>query len=114
METEYATFVQQRGRSLAPAGVNSFGFDRNAAIEALQIIRRSSMAVLGGDVYSADNGSLRLTYDSWATDRKPAESFEEFQVRSLFSAHRYISNYKEPKQGTTLYALVVGEGKGAR
>lgn len=106
METEYEIFAREHGRSLAAAGVKSFGFERKPALAALAALRESGLAVLGGEVYSAGNGELRLTYDNWSTERRSAESFDDFQTRSLAAAEHYISNYRESEQAATLYALV--------
>jgi hypothetical protein len=109
METNsaYENIVTKHGWPLASAGVNGVAFERRFALEAIDALRNMPFAILGGDVYRAGGDGVHLTYDNWYAQRMQDEGFKEFQERSLATASNYISNYREPADGTTLYSLVL-------
>lgn len=87
------------------SGINP-GSDERAlnvadALEAIELLRESECAILGGDIITMENDSLIYAYQCWGDDyqflnwycsRKNDENDKEFSERSYQSALEGIDN----------------------
>jgi hypothetical protein len=87
---EYLKIKNARGRSLREIGVSEVAFTRPDALDALQALKGSQAAVLGGDVLKLVDGKPRYTYDNWHVDRAPQETIADFLQRSVIETANYI------------------------
>lgn len=81
------------GRSLSQSGVKNWALACEDALVALNQLATLGVAVLGGDVYHEQDGTLELSYDNWYCDSVLGENEEDFVVRSIERARSYIKNY---------------------
>jgi hypothetical protein len=114
----YRRLEKQKGRSLRDTGVAGFAFTRSDILEALEYLKGSQVAVLGGDVLEVKTGlqpdsfwygKPKPTLSSWYTNRKPGEDLIGYIERSIAEAERYIRSYPDPEDGTILYSPVFSE-----
>jgi hypothetical protein len=94
------------GQSLSHIGVRNWMLTRSQALIAIEELEAEGIAVLGGDVYSAEEGRVAPTYDSWHCDRNPGENDEAFVRRSAERARRYIGEYPATGGGRVGFAIV--------
>ncbi|MDQ3919122.1 MAG: Imm40 family immunity protein [Acidobacteriota bacterium] len=106
---KYSEVLNTKGRSLQEIGVNEIALQRPAALEAIQALRGSQMAILGGDVLRLLNGRPMYSGDNWYSEQYNSESLPDFIKRSLNVAEQYIRSYPDPEDGTVLYTLVISE-----
>ena len=95
----------QRARTLDHLGVGERAWPRDAAIAIIRHLRSQGVAVLGGDVLSDENGTLRHNYANWHSDPRPAEAYSEFALRSQEEALAYLEQY--PSTGPTPWFVLV-------
>jgi Immunity protein 40 len=105
----YVEILQERGKSLSEIGVNGMALERDAALEAIEALKDSQSAILGGDVYRLVAGIPEHTYDNWYSQREDSESLEHYVRRSWGVAKRYIESYVDPEDGSILYSLVLSD-----
>ncbi len=91
------------GRPLNDLGVRNYALSQTESLVALSQLVEKGVAVLGGDVYSFIDDSIKETYDSWHCDQDKSESDEEFLKRSIATSQNYILSYSN---SNTLFALV--------
>jgi hypothetical protein len=86
-------------------------FTRKDLLAALEILKGSQVAVLGGDVMEIVDGELQYlrTGDNWYADRRPGEDLMDYIERSIAEAERYIRSYPDPEDGTILYSPTISE-----
>lgn len=77
--------------------------------EALNLLKGTQAAVLGGDVLNIAGEKLRFTGDSWHVDKKLGEDIAHFLERSVAESEKYINTYPDPENGTIIYSLVISE-----
>jgi Immunity protein 40 len=106
---KYSEVLQTKGRSLQEIGVNEIALQRPAALEAIQALRGSQVAILGGDVLRLLDGRPMYSGDNWYSQRYDSEDVTDFLRRSLDVAEQYINSYPDPEDGTVLYTLVISE-----
>lgn len=99
--------ILQRGVSLDALGLDEVGWRKNDALEILQTLSVSNIAILGGDVYRRAADSWRATGDSWYCNHRPDESYERFALRSQEKAEEYIRAYSPDRSRNSLFVLVV-------
>lgn len=93
------------GRPLEDVGVRNWALTQEDALAALTKFARIGIAVLGGDVYSVNNGVVESNYDNWYCNRNDDESDSAYVERSIAAARNYIENYRVP-EGSVLFAIV--------
>lgn len=79
------------------------------ALEAAQILARSGIAILGGDVFYQTSNGLHLAYANWSTKPEPGEDPATFVTRSIQETCEYIRRYPSEQGRKELFALVIGE-----
>ena len=105
----YAEILNTQGRPLQEIGVNEIALLRPAALEAIQALKGSQIAILGGDVLYVLNERPRYSGDNWYCERQASESLSDFLIRSWNVAEQYIRTYRDPEDETVLYTLVISE-----
>lgn len=98
-------FVDIHGVHLGIPGISEVGLRKRDALEALRLLRQTSVPVLGGDVYSHNGHSAEPAYANWGCGRRPGEGVGDYAKRSLDQAEAYVNRY--PATGATLFVLVV-------
>lgn len=104
---DFQNFVKQNGVCLQGCGVLDFGLPAALAIEAIEILQGSSVAVVGGDVYALDGGSPVRSYDSWHAPDRQLVDVDRFEEVSHEAAKDYMRNYRERNGDNFLYTLVL-------
>jgi hypothetical protein len=104
----YKSILGSRGHQLSVInpGSSEVALDRPSALEAIEALSGSAVAILGGDVLTEDGGSLRYVYATWSTSRKGDESMAEFASRSHAEAAEYVRGYESRSGVTPLFVLV--------
>ena len=114
----YHRLEKEKWRTLRDIGVAGVAFTRKDLLEALECLKGSKVAVLGGDVLAINSGAQpdsfrhgkpKPTYDSWHADRRPGEDLMDYIERSIAEAEGYIRSYPDPEDGTLLYSPVISE-----
>jgi broad specificity phosphatase PhoE len=77
------------------------------SLRALDLLRDTEKAALGGDVYRVEENRMRPTHDNWYVKREEGESTIAFAERSRSVAEQYIRQYLDPEDGSIAYVLVV-------
>ena len=102
----YRNLLERHGRPLHSVGSAEMGLSRGHALQAIECLRASRIAILGGDVYRFVGDRLEPTLDNWYCERRDGEMIADFQQRSLDLAARYVSDYPDPGEGI-VFSLVV-------
>jgi hypothetical protein len=105
----YRRFEKEKGRSLREIGVANVAFTRENVLEALELLRGSQVAVLGGDVLEIVNGKPQYVYANWHSDPRAGENLMNYLRRGIAEAERYIRRYPDPEDGRILYSLSISE-----
>jgi hypothetical protein len=99
----YLNFLKEKGRPLSEInpGSDEIALTVNDALQALELLIDSQMAVLGGDILSEENNGLIYAYQlwgeeyqylNWYCDKNDNESTEDYLQRSYMSAKEGITN----------------------
>jgi len=84
------------------------GLSRRDALEAVKILRRANLPILGGDVYFLRGDKLNVAIpNNWFTQPDPSEDSASYFRRSWEKAETYIENFPEPADAEVLFSLVV-------
>lgn len=107
----YRRLEKEKGRPLREIGYAGVAFTRKDLLCALQALKGSQVAVLGGHVMEIVNGEIQHqhTYDNWHADKRPGEDLMEYVERSIAEAERYIRSYPDPEDRTILYSPTISE-----
>ena len=97
MKTEWPDEVKEIlsvGVPLTEIGVENWALMKVQALQALDKLEEIKVAILGGDVLSVKNNRIQYNYDNWYCNIEEHESDEDFIIRSLDVARKYICNYQ--------------------
>ena len=108
---EYMSLLEREGYPLTNIGIKEIALNKPSAIKAIEILSKTSIGILGGDVYIIVNGKIEITYDNWYCNEKTFNNYFEFLRESCAIAKAYIRRYKESDVGTVLFTLVLNDGK---
>lgn len=113
LPTRYTEISRSTGRPLSEInpGSDERALPAVAALEAINALAGSSVAVLGGDVLVSDNRGLRYASANWHSKRRSQEPARAFAERSQREAREYIENYKQGAQVEPLFVLVVDQAR---
>lgn len=87
-------------------GSEEVALNKEGALELLEALRDSSIAVLGGDVVCIDQGRLRYVYAQWSCERNAGETSAEFAKRSQHMAYEYVLNFCPAENYEPLFVFV--------
>lgn len=105
----YREILELRGFSLQEIGSAGSALAKSDALEAVDALKESQVAILGGDVVISTNGKLRYAKENWYIKKGSNEDLRDYLARSRQKAEDYIQTYPDPGNGTILYALIVSE-----
>ena len=108
LPNRYTSILESKGKllSLINPGSSEVALTSADALEAIEALRGSRVAILGGDVLTEENGSLRYVYANWHSDRKSNEGADDYVTRSHSETTAYILGYKSRSGITPLFVLV--------
>lgn len=95
--------------NLHSLGLREVAWPRHEALEVVDWYNARGHAILGGDVFIADENFSKINYASanWFVNEKQIkESWLEYTKRSREVAYKFIANYQEQKGKVTLYSVV--------
>lgn len=110
-EDPYVHFLRARAVSLHELGLSETGLVRADALHATELLRASSVPILGGDVYFMRAASIELAFANWHTDRQPDESWADFADRSCRHCAKYIEEFPIRPDVTPVFVLVVSRDR---
>jgi hypothetical protein len=99
----YLDFLKEKGKPLSEInpGSDEIALMVNDALQALELLRDSQTAVLGGDILSEENNELIYAYQlwgeeyqylNWYCDKNDNESKADYLQRSYILAREGITN----------------------
>jgi Immunity protein 40 len=106
---QYRRVEKKKGRALTEIGTAGVAFTREGILEALDCLKGSQVAVLGGDVLEVVSGKPRYTSDSWYVNREAEEDLTAYLERSITEAEQYVRRFPDPDDGTILYSPTLSE-----
>ena len=100
--------LQSAAVDLRPQQVAGVGFLLHHAIEAVNELAARHLAILGGDVWEARQGSApQLTYDNWHADRGLHEGWDAYVRRAAAHSRDRIAFFDSTQpDGGALFVLV--------
>lgn len=109
MSDPYVDLLAEKGISLSNLEIGGRALVREDALNAVQILRRLSLPILGGDVYFEYSGRIEPAYCNWFVEQMEGEPLGEFTERSCEHTRQYIERFPESLGKITLFALVAQE-----
>lgn len=106
---EYAALLSASGIPLDSLGLGDVALPRADALLAVDMLRGSGRAILGGDVYHRCDGRLESALANWYADPKQAEDRSGYLQRSWDTAEGYLKAYPERPGVEPLFSIVIGE-----
>lgn len=99
----YLDFLKEKGKPLSEInpGSDEIALTVSDALEALELLRDSQTAILGGDILSEENNGLIYAYQfwgeeyqylNWYCDKNDNESRTDYLRRSYLLAKEGITN----------------------
>jgi hypothetical protein len=110
--SDTSTFEQQlvaKGISLQELGLREVGLLRADALHAVELLRASSVPILGGDVYFIKGEGVEQAFANWHTDRHHGEGRWEFAERSCRQTTKYIEAFPHRPEVAPVFVLVVAQ-----
>lgn len=106
--TDLSDRLQSAAVDLRPQHVAEVGFRSHAALDAVAELAARNLAILGGDVWVADEGSApEPAYDNWHADLGPQEAWGDYVRRSEAHARDRIMFFDSIQPtGTARFVLV--------
>jgi hypothetical protein len=99
---------------------DEFGWTREQAIAAIEVLRRHDLAILGGELWYVEDGLIQPSVPQrqgpnalhvWDTERQPGEIWANFVQRGAYDALTRVESWPEPESvppdlpGRILYNL---------
>ena len=100
-----------KGISLQALGLKEVGLLRGDALHAVELLRESSVPILGGDVYFIRGQSVEQAFANWHTEARAGEGRAEFTERSCGQTTKYIETFPHRGDVSPVFVLVVSEGQ---
>ncbi len=108
---DYRQLLDSEGVSLASLGVADVALELADALLAVELLRKASLPVKGGDVYFQVDREIKLANANWYTQRIPGEDYTSYLHRSWKTATDYIRAFPEHSGKKAIFSLVVGEAE---
>jgi uncharacterized protein (DUF1330 family) len=100
-----------KGISLEELGLREVGLLRGDALQAVELLRESSVPILGGDVYFIRGEGVEQAFANWHTDEHTGEGRSEFAERSCRHTTKYIEAFPHREDVTPVFVLVVSQSQ---
>ena len=98
-----------RAESLSGLGVDEVAWSANDAVQVLELLGATEIAVLGGHVYVKRAGQLEPNYDNWYAERDTQETLTGFAARSWSIAREYLANLMKPGAAECWVSLILSD-----
>lgn len=94
--SEYIELIRKEGIPLSEinTGSNEYALSIDISLKAIDLLKKSSIPILGGDIMSYTLGKLAYTYENWYTERTADEDKDGYLNRSYDNAKKYIEQFK--------------------
>lgn len=102
----YNQLLQSRGVPLRELGILDVALGRADVLAAIELLRKGSIPILGGDVYWQRQSGIELAYANWHSDLQAGEEREQFAIRSCREAHQYVLSFP-PSDAAQLFSLII-------
>ncbi len=106
MTVKKYTEILARGRPLTEQGIHGVALTKRDALEAVEVLKKAGVPILGGDVWQMVDGKLQLEYSNWYMDRMDGESEASYAARSIAATVAYLHKFPDAEDGTIFYVLV--------
>lgn len=103
---QFHVLLQNEGIPLNQLGLHDVALEKSDALVAIDLLRKASCSILGGDVYFKRSGKIKIAYANWHSDPKTGEDHESFVQRSCFEAENYIEQFPA-SDALPLFVLVL-------
>lgn len=87
--------VLSSGHWLGEIGVNNWALTKSSALHAIDVLEKSKIGILGGDVYCSVDGKLLPPRDNWYCNVTADEDDQAFAIRSAAKAREYVTAYPD-------------------
>lgn len=84
-------------------GINEYAWKYSEIIEVINFLSKSNFLILGGDFYSFDNDTIKVTYNNWYCSSKISEENVNYSLK-------YINTYYSNNGDDYVYSIVVKKG----
>jgi hypothetical protein len=105
---DYQHLLDTKGIPLRELGIRDIALELDDALRAIDFLRKSSVPILGGDVYLLRGNNVELAYSNWHSDPKPGEDHARYLDRSWTTTEEYIKGFPHTLDAKPLFSLVVG------
>ena len=105
MSQEFQNLLEEKGTVLKQLGLSEIALERIDALLAVQLFRKTSIPILGGDVYFKHGEGVEIAYANWHSDQRAGEGRDQFVMRSCLETENYIRNFP-PSDAVPLFVLV--------
>ena len=102
---QFQILLQNNGIPLDDLGLREVALKRNDALAAVDLLRKASRSISGGDVYFKHGNKIEIAYANWHSDPKADENPEQFMQRSCFETKDYIEKFPD-SESLPLFVLV--------
>ena len=109
MSDSYKNYLKEKGVSLSDIGLQERALTRSDALGVIPLLKEGVSPILGGDVYFRIESKIEVAYANWYSNKKVGENSEDFFVRSLAEAAKYIENFPHRADREPLFSLVLGK-----
>ena len=97
--------TRAKGVDLSKTGFADAAWPISVHRDVVEVLRKSELAVLEGDILKRSQGQFEHTYDGWQCDLKRGESWAKFIQRSCADALAYLSTLED--QADSWFTVVV-------
>lgn len=107
----FTDHLLSKGRPLVEInqGSDEVALTPSNALEAIDLLAGSQVAILGGDVLSDASGKLSYTYENWYCEQSQGENLMAFVKRSHEVANEFIAKLIGRSYNNVYVVLVYSE-----
>ncbi len=108
---QYTSYLTQKGLPLDEInpGSDEIALHIDDSFKAINLIKLSLSAVLGGDILIRDKETEKMeyAYSNWASNQKKHESWLEYCERSYRESEKYLKRFSRPTKNQKVDYYVV-------
>jgi hypothetical protein len=103
---DYKRLLEDKGIPLLDLGLREIALERDDALQAVKLLQKASVPILGGDVYFRRKSGIESAYANWHSDQAPSEGRDCYVTRSCLKTENYIKKFSSP-DSPMLFVLVI-------
>ena len=107
MSKDYQTLLTERGIELSDLGFKESALRRADALQAIGLLQKDLIPILGGDVYYYQDSKKAFAYAGWHCEPNAGEDIQAFSSRSCAKAAEYISQFPDSAGKEPIFVLVI-------